>query len=99
LQLPLYALAVEQALGLGTVAEGLYWKLFAHEPGSLRLARFLCDLGDGPEAACELAVRHVERLVSGIRNGQFAPQPPDGGCPSYCPASSWCWSYRARAVF
>ncbi len=99
LQLPLYALAVEQALGLGDVEEGLYWKLFAQEPSSLRLARFQCELGDGPEAAGELAVRHVERLVSSIRKGVFMPQPPDGGCPSYCPASSWCWSYRAKAVF
>lgn len=99
LQLPLYALAVEQALGLGTVTEGLYWKLFAQEPGSLRLGRFDCELGSGPGAACELAVRHIERLVGGIRAGEFAPQPPDGGCPSYCPAASWCWSYRARPIF
>jgi ATP-dependent helicase/DNAse subunit B len=72
LQLPLYALAVEQALGLGTVAEGVYWKLFAQEAGSLRLARFHSDLGDGPQAAYSLAVQHVERLVCGIRAGQFA---------------------------
>jgi RecB family exonuclease len=89
LQLPLYALAVEQALGLGKVTEGIYWKLFAQEAGSLRLSRFQSELGDGPEAACELAVRA----------GLFAPQPPEGGCPSYCPASSWCWSYRAKSAF
>jgi RecB family exonuclease len=99
LQLPLYALAVEQALGIGKVTEGLYWKLFAREPGSLRLSRFKCDLGQGPNSAYDLAVQHVERLVSGIRGGAFAPQPPEGGCPSYCHASSWCWAYRARAVF
>lgn len=99
LQLPLYALAVEQALGIGKVTEGLYWKLFAQEPGSLRLSRFDSDLGQGPDAAYDLAVQHVERLVSGIRGGAFAPQPPEGGCPSYCHASSWCWAYRAKAVF
>jgi len=99
LQLPLYALAAEQALGIGRVAEGLYWQLFAGKPGPLRLSRFECDLGQGPEAAYDLAVRHIERLVSGIRSGDFAPQPPEGGCPSYCHASSWCWAFRPGAVF
>jgi ATP-dependent helicase/DNAse subunit B len=99
LQLPLYALAVEQALGIGKVTEGLYWKLFAQESGSLRLSRFACDLGSGPDAAYDLAIQHIERLVSDIRSGAFSPQPPEGGCPSYCHASSWCWSYRPRPVY
>ena len=99
LQLPLYALAVEQALGIGKVTEGLYWKLFAQEPGSLRLSRFDSEAGQGPDAAYALAAQHVTRLVSGIRGGAFAPQPPEGGCPSYCHASSWCWAYRAKAVY
>ena len=99
LQLPLYALAVESALGQGHVAEGLYWKLFAQGPGGLRLSRFACEQGQGPAAAQALAVQHVERLVMAIRQGNFSPQAPQGGCPSYCPAASWCWSYHPKAVF
>ena len=40
LQLPIYALAASQALGLGEPAEGFYWKLFQGGASSLKLSSF-----------------------------------------------------------
>ena len=87
LQLPLYALAARQALRLGEPVEGFYWKLFQGEASSLKLSRFQGEAGSGPEAAFAVATGHVAAIVCGIRQGDFAPHPPQGGCPSYCPAS------------
>ena len=94
LQLPIYALAAQEALQLGTVAEGLYWKIKDAEPGSLKLSKF--DSGDaqGVDAAVQLAKEHLKKIITGIRSGEFPPIPPKGGCPSYCPAASWCWRYE-----
>ncbi len=39
LQLPLYALAVRDALGLGEPAEGFYWHVRQAEPSPFTLAR------------------------------------------------------------
>jgi RecB family exonuclease len=94
LQLPLYALAAEKALMLGKVAEGLYWKILKAEPGSLKLASFAYDDAyQGIEGAFALAEEHVDRVVGGVRSAQYPPEPPKGGCPSYCAAASWCWRY------
>jgi ATP-dependent helicase/DNAse subunit B len=95
LQLPIYALAASQALGLGEPAEGFYWKLFQGGASSLKLSSFQSDLGSGPEAAFQVATDHIAAIVSGIRQGSFPPVPPQGGCPSYCPAIAWCWHYKA----
>jgi hypothetical protein len=98
LQLPLYAAAVRDALGLGAVDEGLYWAIKAARPGRLRLSSFAHedDEGDfrGPEGAIDLARSHVGRILAGVRSGRFAPRPPRGGCPSYCACAAWCWRYR-----
>ncbi len=106
LQLPLYALAVQQALGLGQVVEGIYWGILAAKPGSLRLSTYRAPedadpasgssraRGVGPEAAYTTARAHVRRTVDGVRAGQFPPIPPPGGCPDYCPAAAWCWRYQ-----
>ena len=95
LQLPLYALAAREALGLGEPVEGLYWALMAGEPGSLRLSRFVSsESGCGVEAAFETARQQVSRIVCGIRAGQFGPVSPSGGCPAYCSAAAWCWQFR-----
>jgi ATP-dependent helicase/DNAse subunit B len=94
LQLPIYALAVEQALNLGQVSEGLYWKILKAEPGSLKLASFeFEDAYAGVEGACELVEEHVGRFVEGIRQAEYPPVAPKGGCPSYCAAAAWCWRY------
>jgi len=95
LQLPLYALAASQALGLGDPVEGFYWKLFQQQPSSLKLASFQSETGCGPQASFSLAAAHVEAFVSAIRQGAFTPQPPQGGCPDYCAAAAWCWRYQA----
>jgi len=97
LQLPLYALAACDALGLGKAAEGLYWAILAAEAGPLKLSRFVHETEEvtlrGPDGAAQVALAHVHRILTGVRGGAFPPQPPRGGCPSYCPAAVWCWRY------
>jgi len=94
LQLPIYALAASQALGLGEPVEGFYWKLFQQGASALKLSQFESDLGNGPEAAFTVATNHIEDSVIHIREGLFQPNPPQYGCPSYCVAASWCWHYK-----
>ena len=92
LQLPIYALAAQQALGLGEVEEGFYWLIQHGEPSPLRLSRW----EGGPAAAIATAAAHILRAVQGVRDGQFASHPPADGCPSYCPAAAFCVRYRER---
>ncbi len=93
LQLPLYALAAQEVLNIGQVTEGCYWALLKGEPGALKLSTFNRADETGPQAAINTAKEHLERIVSGIHNAHFPPIPPKGGCPSYCPASAWCWRF------
>jgi ATP-dependent helicase/DNAse subunit B len=95
LQLPIYALAAQEALGLGTVVEGFYWQIRDAKASSLKLSRFNTDTLKGPEGAYAVALDHIQHNLVGIRAGQFPPIPPKGGCPSYCPAVQWCWRYQA----
>ncbi len=90
LQLPIYALAAQQALGLGQVTSGFYWHIQKGEASSLKLEKF----EEGLEAALALATAHIGQHVSGIRAGLFPPRPPADGCPAYCPAVSFCWRYQ-----
>jgi RecB family exonuclease len=92
LQLPLYALAARDALGLGQVDAGFYWHVSSARPSGLRLESF----EGGIEQALALAVEHTHRYVEAIRAGRFEPRVPPGGCPSYCPATTWCWRFVAR---
>lgn len=94
LQLPLYALAAQETLGLGTVAEGLYWKIQAGEAGSLKLSKFKTEQGEGVDEAIRVVKEHLARILSGIRAAEFPPIPPKGGCPAYCPAAIWCWRFQ-----
>ena len=84
LQLPLYALAAAQALGLGQVVDGFYWHVQHAEASKFTLAGF----EGGPDAAIATALGHAWAAVRGARAGQFVPHPPDGGCPDFCPARS-----------
>lgn len=93
LQLPLYALAVQDTLGMGQVADGFYWALLKGEASSLKLSSFKLDEDSGPPAAITEALKHLSGIVMGIRQAHFPPIPPKGGCPGYCPASAWCWRY------
>ena len=90
LQLPLYALAVRDALKLGGVDAGFYWHVGSASPSGLKLELF----EGGIEAAIALAVAHMHRYVEAIRAGRFEPRMPPGGCPSYCPATMWCWRFN-----
>jgi ATP-dependent helicase/DNAse subunit B len=89
LQLGLYALAAQEALELGEVADGFYWHVRHAVPSRFTLAGF------GPRAAMDTAVAHAWEAVRGARQGYFVPGPPEGGCPSYCPAAGFCWRYKA----
>ena len=89
LQLPLYALAAEQALGLGRVTDGFYWHVQQAEASSFSLA-------GGVQEAIETALGHAWSAVRGARAGRFVPEPPDSGCPDYCPAAAFCWHARPR---
>jgi len=98
LQLPLYALAARDALGLGEPVEGLYWTILAGKAGSLKLSTFHHEDYDrqryhGPSGAVDIALSHVQSAVRGVRAGVFTPTPPRGGCPEYCTAKGWCWRY------
>ena len=99
LQLPLYALAAQEALGMGEAVEGLYWAILSGRPGSLKLSKFSHKKGSytyqGPEGAVQLARAHVGGILDGVHAGAFRPQPPPGGCPAYCPAAAWCWKYAS----
>ncbi|TFG71229.1 MAG: hypothetical protein E4H27_05055, partial [Anaerolineales bacterium] len=89
LQLPLYALAARDALGLGNPADGFYWHVRDAQPSGFTLAKF------GPQAAMDGTVKTAWEMIRAIRNGEFAPEPPKGGCPSYCPARTMCWQYQS----
>ncbi len=91
IQLALYALAARDALHLGEPADGFYWHVQQAEPSSLRLAKYR---GENGESALEVAVQHAWAAVRSVRQGEFAPAVPAEGCPSYCPAVAFCWSYR-----
>ena len=94
LQLPVYALAARDALGLGEPAEGFYWQIQSAKASSLKLSKFKNEDDFGPEAAYQVVREHLARIVHGIRAGDFRPIPPQGGCPAYCPAAQWCWRFK-----
>lgn len=94
LQLPLYAMAARDALGLGDPVEGMYWKILAAEAGSLKLSKFKAESAEGMDAAEQVVKEHLLRIITGIRSADFPPVPPKGGCPSYCPAVQWCWRFE-----
>jgi ATP-dependent helicase/DNAse subunit B len=90
LQLPIYALAAREVLGLGEVSSGFYWHIQKAEASSLKLEKF----EGGVDAAFEAAIKHIGAHVTGIRAGHFEPKAPAEGCPSYCPAVNFCWRYK-----
>ncbi|MGD8403307.1 MAG: PD-(D/E)XK nuclease family protein [Anaerolineales bacterium] len=90
LQLPIYALAAQEALGLGKVSSGFYWHIQSAKASSLKLEKF----EGGVNAAFAMAVSHIGEHVKNIRAGHFEPKPPAEGCPSYCPAVGFCWRYK-----
>ncbi len=97
LQLPLYALAAQEALGLGEVVEGFYWHVQHAEASSLKLSTFSVDGHHGPQAAMEVVRELAWEAVRSARQGHFVPVTPEGGCPDYCPAAAFCWHYQPRS--
>jgi RecB family exonuclease len=89
IQLALYALAARDALDLGEPAAGMYWHIGSAKPSSLRLEK----QEGGAAAAMATAKDYALTYAESIRQGHFAPQPPDGGCPAWCPAADFCWRY------
>lgn len=87
LQLTLYALAAQEALGLGEVADAFYWHFLQGKPGDVTLAKL------GVANTLATAVAHAWEAVQGVRAGRFQAEPPEGGCPAYCPAAAYCWHY------
>ena len=92
LQLPLYALALRDAASLGAVTSGFYWHVGSAKPSSLRLEKY----PGGAEAALDVAAGYALAHASRALAGDFAPRPPEGGCPSWCPATAFCWRYQPK---
>ena len=74
LQLPLYALAAQEALG-ADVTSGFYWHIGSAKPSSLQLEKY----EGGVAGAVETAVAYAQAIVAAVRAGQFSPAPPHGG--------------------
>jgi ATP-dependent helicase/nuclease subunit B len=91
-QLPLYALAARDALGLGQIAGGYYWHVGSGRPSYFWLEK----VEGGVQGAIDTALAHAWATVRNVRAGAFAPQPPAGGCPGHCPAAAFCWRYVGR---
>jgi ATP-dependent helicase/DNAse subunit B len=92
LQLPLYALAAQEACQLGEVVAGFYWHILQGQASSFKLEKY----PGGVQAAFDQVKQHVFDHVRHIRAGQFQPKPPEDGCPSYCPAVAFCWRYMSK---
>jgi RecB family exonuclease len=93
LQLPLYAMAVEEAHRLGQVDDGFYWSISAGQMGGLVLSKFESESGSGVRGAMKVAQQHVADILIDVTAMRFSPEPLDGECSQYCPAKYWCWRY------
>jgi ATP-dependent helicase/DNAse subunit B len=90
IQLPLYALAARDALCLGDPADGFYWHVQHARRSPFTLRGYAEKCGRDPiEVALELA----RQAIAGVREGDFAPERPYKGCPSYCAAATFCPLY------
>jgi len=94
LQLPVYALAAQEALNLGKATHGFYWRINAAEASSLKLEKIKFENETGPQAAYKITRQNIEQIVRHVRAGEFPPQPAKGSCPTYCVAAAWCWRYH-----
>lgn len=97
LQLPLYALAARDALGVGEPSEAWYWQIHQAKKSGLKLSATPGRYEIAFDDAWKIAREHVGRIVSGVREGRFQPHPPNSGCPPYCPASAWCWQFSPKS--
>ncbi len=93
LQIGVYALAAKQLLHPRRLDDGFYWGINAAKASGLHLAKFDHENYSGVSGALTLTTEHLARHRAGIHTGRFAPIPPRGGCPPYCPARYICWRY------
>jgi hypothetical protein len=89
LQLPIYAMAASQALGLGEPVEGFYWKLFQTAPSSLKLSSFDYDGGAGRRQLLAWQPVILKRPFWRSDQGALSPLAPRDGCPDRCTAAAW----------
>ena len=75
------------------VDSGFYWHIGSAKASSLKLKRF----EGGVPGAIETAVTHALSIVEAVRAGEFAPTPPPGGGPRFCPAAAFCKEFKARS--
>ena len=68
LQLPLYALAAQEALQLGEVVSGFYWHILQGQASSFKLEKY----PDGAPAAFDQVKQHVIDHVQHIRAGRVS---------------------------
>jgi ATP-dependent helicase/nuclease subunit B len=92
LQLALYARALRDALQIGEPVAGLYWHIGAAQASSLKLEKYPTGIQAALQVATTQALSHAARVVK----GDFAPRPPQGGCPEWCPATAFCWRYKPK---
>ena len=88
-QLPFYAHAAAQIFPESRVVDAYHFHYLHAEAGRFRLSKFEGGLDGSLDAAVQVAVSAVRK----VRRGEFAPLPPNEGCPEYCPAAGFCWSY------
>ncbi|MCX6016899.1 MAG: PD-(D/E)XK nuclease family protein [Chloroflexi bacterium] len=89
LQLPFYAHAAAQIFSPSRVSDAFHFHYLYAEPGRFRLSKFDGGIAGAFENASTAAVLDARN----VRAGKFAPFAPEGGCPEYCPAAGFCWSY------
>jgi ATP-dependent helicase/DNAse subunit B len=94
LQLPIYALAAQRALGLGKIREGFYFHVRSATPSPLKLSTYREGGNRGPSAAMERSMKNGFQAVKSIQAGKFQPKVPEFGCPEYCPATGFCGFYQ-----
>jgi ATP-dependent helicase/DNAse subunit B len=80
IQLPLYALAAQEALGLGQVVDGFYWAILAAERGALRLSNYRAPEESGRGGA------GPETDVGSGAAGAGGPAPAAGPAAAYATA-------------
>lgn len=100
-QLPLYAAAASRRLGLGVA--GMLYRSFAggrprgaiqHAYGGAGFSRTDVVDTDAIDAAIAVALESARSAVAGIRSGLIEPHPPAHGCPTFCPARTFCDEWR-----
>lgn len=98
LQFVLYAMAVEDLFKLGKVSDSIYFSINAAMEIGPKM-EVMTEESDSKKSEMFAAAKQtIGQFVTQIRAGEFIPKKPEDGCPSYCPASSWCWHYVPKEI-